>query len=216
VIAVLASLVVLSGPVAGKLIRRSNSLAAYSTIRQTFAAARLQAIKRVTNVVVEASLTTDGRLRLRTFQDRANDETTPQPADEAAAAGNFVQDTGSFASSPATDEPILAEVTLDSGVRIWKRGGTKEDLTDGVAFDTYHDDSAVVDRVAFLPSGGIVTPEAANSGVACASGGRGIYFADAAGMNFFRVSVDSDFSGKLRVDKYVDGDGYQPRNWTWK
>lgn len=216
VIAILGFLVVLSGPVAGKLIRRSYDLAAYSTVRQTLASARLQAVKRVANVVVEVSLTPDRRLRLRTFQDRANDESTPLPAAETAAAGNFRQDTGSFAGSPATDEPTLAEVTLDSGVRVWKRGGTKDDLNDGVAFDTYNGDSALIDRIAFLPTGGIVSPEAANSGAASASGGRGIYIADSAGLNFFRVSVDSDFSGRLRIDKYVEGAGYQPRNWTWK
>jgi prepilin-type N-terminal cleavage/methylation domain-containing protein len=215
VLAILSFLVVLSGPVAGKLIRRSNGLAAYSTVRQTLTAARLQAVRRVANVVVEVSLTSDKHLRLRTFQDRANDESTPLPNDETAAAGNFVQDAGVFASSPATDEPTLADVTLGAGIRLWKRGGTMDDVNEGIAFDTYSADSSLVDRIVFLPTGGIASPEAANSGVPTATGGRGIYFADSAARNFFRVTVDGDFSGRLRVDKYVEGSGYQPSNWKW-
>jgi prepilin-type N-terminal cleavage/methylation domain-containing protein len=215
VIAILSFLVVLSGPVAGKLIRRSNGLAAYSTVRQTLAMARLQAVRRSANVVVEVSLTPDKHLRLHTFQDRANDETTPLPNDETAAAGNFLQDAGAFAGSPATDEPTLADVTIGAGTRLWKRGGTMDDISGAVAFDTYSDDSSLVDRIVFLPTGGIASPEAANSGVPTGTGGRGIYFADSGGRNFFRVTVDGDFSGRLRVDKYVEGSGYQPSNWTW-
>lgn len=213
-IAVLSSLVVLSAPVAGKLIRRSHGLAAYSTVRQTLASARLQAVRRVANVVVEVSLTSDKRLRLRTFQDRANDETVPLPADETSAAGNFVQDAGAFAGSPATDEPTLADVEFGAGIRVWKRGGAKDDLTDGVAFDTYSA-SSIVDRIVFLPTGGIASPEGANSAAPTPTGGRGIYFADSSGRNFFRVTVEGDFSGRLRVDKYVEGYGYRPSNWTW-
>jgi prepilin-type N-terminal cleavage/methylation domain-containing protein len=215
VIAVLSSLVVLSAPVAGKLIRRSNGLAAYSTVRQTLASARLQAVRRVANVVVEMSLTSDKRLRLRVFQDRAQDETTPLPADESAAAGNFVQDTGTFAGSPATDEPTLADVTFGTGIRVWKRGGAEDDLSEGVAFDTYGANSALVDRIVFLPTGGIASPEGANSAAPTSTGGRGIYLADSAGRNFFRVTVDGEFSGRLRVDKYVEGYGYRPSNWKW-
>lgn len=215
VIAILSSLVVLSGPVAGKLIRRSNGLAAYSTVRQTLAMARLQAVRRTAIVVVEVSLTPDRRLRLHTFQDRANDETTPLPSDETAAAGNFLQDAGAFAGSPATDEPTLADVTIGASTRVWKRGGTMDDISGAVAFDTYGADSSLVDRIVFLPTGGIASPEASTSGVPTGTGGRGIYFADSGGQNFFRVTVDGDFSGRLRVDKYMEGSGYQPSNWTW-
>lgn len=215
VLAILSFLVVLSGPVAGKLIRRSNSFAAYSTVRQTLGMARLQAVRRTANVVVEVSLTPDKHLRLRTFQDRANDESTPLPNDETAAAGNFVQDAGVFASSPATDEPTLADITLGANTRLWKWGGSKDDVSAGVAFDAYGGDTSLVDRIVFLPTGGIASPEAANSGAPTGTGGRGIYFADSGGQNFFRVTVDGDFLGRFRVDKYVEGSGYQPSNWKW-
>lgn len=202
-------------PTASKLIRHSNNLGAYSTVQQVLAAARLQAVRRGANVVVEISLTPTKQIRLRTFQDRANDTTSPLPADEAAAAGNFVQDTGTFATSPGTDEPTLGDFTLPPGVRLWKSGGTKDDLAAAAAFDGYPGAASVLDKVVFLPGGGIVPPVGSNSGLPNASGGRGIYFADPDGMNFFRVTVDSNFSAKFRVDKFVPGTGYVSSGWKW-
>src|SRR6266545_1029986 len=109
VIILIGFFVALAGPLAGKLIRRSEDMAALSTIRQALAVARLEAVKRSANVVVEVSQvsSSDKRIRLHTFADRANDATAPLPADEAAAAGNCRQDAGTFATSPATDEPTL-------------------------------------------------------------------------------------------------------------
>jgi hypothetical protein len=216
VLTIFSSLALLTGPVAGKLIRRSHGLAGYLTVRQAIASARLQAVRRVAPVVVELSLTADKRLRVHTFQDRANDVTTPLPADEAGVAGNFVQNSGSFATSPDTDEPTLADVTLPGSIRVWRHGGSKDDCTDGVSFDSYNADATLVNRIVFLPTGGIALPEASNSGTPGVAGGRGIYLADSAGLNFFRVTVDNDLLGRLRVDKYVEGVGYQPRNWTWR
>lgn len=202
-------------PTAGKLIRHSSNLGAYSSVQQVLAAARLQAVRRGANVVVEISLTPTNQIRLRTFQDRANDRTSPLPADEAAAAGNFVQDTGTFATSPATDEPTLDDFTVAPGVLLWKSGGTKHDLAAAAAFDGYPGAGTVVDRIVFLPGGGIVPPQGSNSSLPTSSGGRGLYFADPQGMNFFRVTVDSNFSAKFRVDKFVPGTGYVASGWKW-
>lgn len=202
-------------PTAGRLIRHTNSLGAYSTVQQVLAGARLQAVKRGANVVVEISLTPTNQIRLKTFQDRAKDTTSPLPADEKAAAGNFQQDTGTFVTSPATDEPTLADFTVPPGVILWKSGGTKNDLASAAAFDEYPDAAGVTDRIVFLPGGGILPPVGGNSGLPDATGGRGIYFGDERGMNFFRVTVDSNYSAKFRVDKLVPGSGYVSSGWTW-
>ena len=94
VVSLIGLVAMIAVPTAGRLIRHTNSLGAYSTVQQVLAGARLQAVKRGANVVVEISLTPTKQIRLRTFQDRANDKTSPLPADEQAAAGNFVQDIG--------------------------------------------------------------------------------------------------------------------------
>jgi prepilin-type N-terminal cleavage/methylation domain-containing protein len=202
-------------PAAGKLIRHSRDFGALASIRQVLAAGRLQAVKNGANIVVEISLTPENQIRFRTFRDRANDTTTPLPADEQAAAGNFQQDVGTFATSPATDEPTLSDFNVTAGVFLWKQGGTKGDLAAAAAFDKYAGDATLVNRIVFLPNGGIVPPQASDCGLPTNSGGRGIYFADGDGKNFFRVTIDSNLSGKFRVDKYVPGTGYVSSGWTW-
>jgi prepilin-type N-terminal cleavage/methylation domain-containing protein len=215
VMALIGIVAVVAVPVAGKIIRHSNGLGAFANLRQVLATARLQAIKRGANVVVEISLTPEKQIRLHTFQDRANDTTSPLPADELAKAGNYKQDTGTFATSPATDEPTLADVTLAPGVYLWKQSGTQNDLAAAAAFDGYAGNATLTDRVVFLPSGGIAPPESTGCGLPTSSGGRGIYFGDYLGKNFFRVTVESNLSGKLRVDKYVAGSGYVSSGWIW-
>lgn len=212
VLALIGLVSVIAMPVAGRLIRHSRGLGAFSTVRQVLATARLQAVKRGTNVVVEVSLTDEKSIRLRTFQDRANDTTNPLPAAERTAAGNFRQDTFFPAS---LNEPTLGEFTVAQGISVWKQGGTKNDLGEGAAFDKYAGDTSVVDRIVFLPSGGILAPQDTACGAPTPSGGRGLYFADDQGKNFFRVTVETNTSGKFRVDKYVPGVGYVTRGWSW-
>ena len=214
VMALIGIVSVVAVPVAGKIIRHSNGLGAFANLRQILATARLQAIKRGANVVVEISLTPANLIRLHSFQDRANDTTSPLPADEVAKAGNYQQDTGTFATSPGTDEPTLGDITL-AGVLLWKQSGARNDVSTAAAFDGYAGNAALTHRIVFLPSGGIVPPESTSCGLPTFSGGRGIYFADAQGKNFFRVTVESNLSGKLRVDKYVAGSGYVSSGWIW-
>jgi Tfp pilus assembly protein FimT len=215
-IAILGALALLAAPAASKLIRRSQAVAAYSSLRQVLASARLQAVKRGANVVVEISQTPEKRIRLHTFQDRANDETNPLPADEEGATGNFQQDTGTFATSPGTDEPTLGDVILPSTMVVWKENGAKYDADAGIAFDEYAGNATLTDRIAFLPTGGIAPPEdGSDSGLPTPTGGRGVYIADSAGKNYFRVTIDSDVSGRLRVDKYRPSVGYQASGWEW-
>lgn len=205
-IAILGTLALLVAPVASKLIRRSQTLAAYSSMRQALAAARLQAVKRGVPVVVQFSLTPEKRIQLHTFQDRVDKE-TPLTSTEQGQVGNLVQD---------ANEPTLGEIVLPSTVAVWKQGGTKNDTGEGIAFDEYNGDSSLTDRVGFLATGGIFPPEdTGTSGLPNLSGGRGIYFADSAGKNYFRVTIDSDISGRLVVDKYQAGTGYKATGWTW-
>jgi len=215
VFALIGLVLLIAVPAAGKLIRHSRDLGAFANVRQVLAGARLHAVRRGANVVVEISLTPQNQIHLRTFQDRANDTTSPFPADEQAAAANFVRDAGSFATSPGTDEPILGELTIVDGVRLWKSGGSPDDLAAAAAFDGYAGNAALTNRIVFLPGGGILSPESTSCGLPTASGGRGIYFADADGKNFFRVTVENNLNGKFRVDKYVPGTGYVSSGWTW-
>jgi prepilin-type N-terminal cleavage/methylation domain-containing protein len=221
-VAILGLLSLLAAPFAGKIIRRSQTLAAYSSMRQALAAARLQAVKRGVNVVVLFSVTPEKKIQMHTFQDRANTEAALTAAQEAAAS-NFEQDTFGPPTDP-TNEPTLGEFLLPSTVVVWKQGGTKDDTGAGIAFDEYTppgsltSDPALTDRVAFLPTGGIAPPEdTTTSGLPNSAGGRGIYVADFAGKNYFRVTVDSDVSGRLRVEKYqADAPvGYRASGWTW-
>ena len=241
VIFLIGLLAAFASPSAAKWIRRSEDLAACTAVRQVLAVARLEAVKRTANVVVEITLGPDNRIRLRTFQDRANDAIptcaggsnvgkpctldsecpgstckSKLPADEATAAGNGVQDIGTFSTSPATDEPTLGDVSLSAKIHFWKQGGGKDDVSDAVHFDTYRGIATLTDRIIFLATGGITPPEDAASGAVTTTGGRGVYFADWQGKNYFRVTVESDLSGKGRLDKYVEGSGYVPAGWKWQ
>jgi len=111
-------------------------------------------------------------------------------------------------------EPILGDVTLSSRIRLWK-GVFEDDVGNAVLFDNCSGDSSSR-CILFRPGGGISPPSA---GPATPSGGRGIYVADWQGKNYFRVTVESDLSGKCRTDKYVEGSGYSPPSpatkWGW-
>ena len=79
VVAIVGLLALISIPLAGKIIRRTQDLAGYSSIKQTLASARLQAVKRQANVVVVVSIANPSqRIRLLTFQDRAKHAGLPR------------------------------------------------------------------------------------------------------------------------------------------
>jgi type II secretory pathway pseudopilin PulG len=124
--------------------------------------------------------------------------------------GNGTQDAG---------EPTLANITLPVRIHFWKQGdiGTKDSVAGAALFDAclgLPDPSGRC--LVFLPSGGITRPA---SGLPTGTGGRGLYFADWQGKNYFRLTVESDLSGKGRVDKYIEGSGYFPpspaNRWSW-
>lgn len=202
VIVLIGILVALTGPVAGKLIRRSEDMAALSSVRQVLAVARLEAIKTSTNVVVIVGKNPSNMIHLKSFRDKA-DLTTASGDD-----GNGVQDAG---------EPTLGDVTLSPRSHLWKQGGSQDDVGGAVLFITCAGDASSR-CIVFLPGGGISVPSP-DPNPTTPTDGKGIYFADWQGKNYFRVTVESNLSGKARVDKYVEGSGYYPpspaRRWSW-
>ena len=208
---VVASLVamgaVVAVPFAGTMIRRAEGVGAVNTIQATLAAARLQAVKTGVNVVVVISQNANNGISLQTFRDKA-DLTVSSEND-----GNGKLETG---------EPILSAVDLDTHVHLWSYGGTKDDLAASAVFDGYVINGAVdadlTNRIIFLPTGGIAAPQNGNSGLpqATAPYGRGVYFADVTGKNFFRVTISSTIASGTRVDKYAAGKGYVSGSWSWQ
>ena len=207
VVGVMAMGLLMAMPFAGTMIRRAEGVGAVNTIRATLASARLQAIKTGANVVVVISKTSNNGIRLESFRDKAN--LTATSNDD----GDCVQEGG---------EPSLPPVDIDTHVRFWKYGGSKDDLAAGAAFDGYLVNGVVnsdlTHRIVFLPTGGIAAPQGANSGSpqATAPFGRGIYFADVMGKNYFRITVSSTIASGARVDKYVPGKGYVSDVWAWQ
>jgi hypothetical protein len=205
--ALLAMGVLVATPYAGTLIRRAEGVGAVNTIRATLASARLQAVKSGANVVLVIGKGSGNSIRLTSFRDKAD------LAVVSANDGNGVQDDG---------EPSFPAVDVDTHIHLWKYGGTKDDLSSGVAFDGYVINGtlngALSDRIVFLPNGGILLPQNSNSGapVATAPFGRGIYFADQNGKNFFRVTISTAIASGTRVDKFVPGTGYVTGNWSWQ
>ena len=196
VVALIGMAVVMATPAAGPIFRRSEVLAAVTTIRATLAAARLQAVKSGANVVVVVSRNSNNGVHLDVFRDKA-DLAAASPND-----GDLVQESG---------EPLLSAVDI-----------AKDDLAASAPFDGYFVNSVLdptlKNRIVFLPTGGISLPQNSNSGTPQASSpqGRGIYFADAAGRNFVRVTIASAISSEARVDKYESGRGYVSSYWGWR
>lgn len=207
VISLMAMGVLVTMPFAGTMIRRAEGAGAVNTIRATLASARLQAVKTGANVVVVFSKNANNGIRLQMFRDKAS-LTAFSPND-----GDCVQESG---------EPNLPAVDVDTHLHFWQHGGTRDDLATGVAFDGYvvngAADATLTHRIVFLPTGGIAAPQNSNSGSpqATAPYGRGIYFADVVGKNFFRITISNTISSGTRVDKYVAGSGYIGGNWAWQ
>ena len=207
VISLMSIGVLFAMPFAGTMIRRAEGAGAVNTIRATLAAARIQAVKTGANVVVVVSRSQNNGVRLVTFRDKAS--LTASSAND----GDGIQETG---------EPTLAQVDIDPHLRLWKFGGVKDDLATAVPFDGYIVNDALnaslTNRIVFQPTGGIAAPKNANSGApqATAPFGRGIYFADVTGKNYFRVTMPNTIASGARVDKYVPGQGYVSGAWGWQ
>jgi type II secretory pathway pseudopilin PulG len=206
-VAIMAMGVLIAMPFAGTMIRRAEGVGAVNTIRAALASARLQAVKTGANVVLVISKQSGNSIHLESFRDKASLTTS------SANDGNGVQDAGEPSSPPAD---------VDSHLHFWMHGGVKDDVDTGIAFDGYIVngalDAGLTHRVIFLPTGGILLPQNGNSGspAATAPFGRGIYFADVNGRNYFRITISTVIASGTRVDKYVPGKGYVSENWSWQ
>jgi type II secretory pathway pseudopilin PulG len=207
VISLMSIGVLFAMPFAGTMIRRAEGAGAINTIRATLASARIQAVKTGANVVVLVSRSQNNGVRLLTFRDKAS------LTSSSTNDGNGVQESG---------EPTLSQTDLDPHLHLWKYGGVKDDLATAAVFDGYvvNDvlDAGLTNRMVFQPTGGIAAPKNANSGAPqpTAPFGRGIYFADATGKNYFRVTMSNTIASGARVDKYVPGQGYVSGAWGWQ
>ena len=207
VISLMSIGVLFAMPIAGIMIRRAEGAGAVNTIRATLASARIQAVKTGANVVVVVSRSPNYGVRLLTFRDKAS--LTASSAND----GDGVQESG---------EPTLGMIDMDTQLHLWKFGGAKDDVATAAAFDGYlvNDvlNADLKNRIVFQPTGGIAAPKNSNSGApqATAPFGRGIYFADATGKNFFRVTMSNTIASGARVDKYVPGQGYVSGAWSWQ
>ncbi len=207
VISLMAMGVLISMPFAGTMIRRAEGAGAVNTIRATLASARLQAVKTGANVVVVFSKNANNGIHIQIFRDKA-DLAATSPND-----GDCVQESG---------EPDLPPVDVDTHLHFWQHGAAMDDLDTGVAFGGYVvngvADATLTHRIVFLPTGGIAAPQNGDSGSpqAAAPYGRGIYFADVVGKNFFRITIASTIQSGTRVDKYLSGSGYIAGNWAWQ
>lgn len=206
-IGVMAMGILVATPFAGTMIRRAEGVGAVNTIRATLASARLQAVRTGANVVVVISRNPDNSIHLASFRDKA-DLTSSSGND-----GNGTQEAG---------EPSYPPVDVDTHLHLWQHGGARDDVSAAVAFDGYLIngtlDTGLTRRIIFVPTGGVLAPQNANSGTPQPTSpfGRGIYFADVTGKNFFRITVSSTVATETRVEKYVAGRGYVSGNWSWQ
>ena len=194
-------------PFAGTMIRRAEGVGAINTIRATLASARIQAVKSGANVLVVISKSANNGIHLETFRDKASLTST------SANDGDCVQESG---------EPGLNPVDIDPHLHLWQYGGVKDNLATAAVFDGYmvNDvlNAGLTNRIVFLPTGGIAAPKNANSGApqSTAPFGRGLYFADLSGKNYFRITFSNTIASGARVDKYVLGKGYVSGSWGWQ
>jgi type II secretory pathway pseudopilin PulG len=200
------------------IVRRERMKTAVREIYSQVLAARMQAVRRDANVVLQVDL---ARRELTTWAE--------------SAPANFVRDE-SDALLSIRPMPSLVSVRSVSG---------PANGPDGIAFDAYAGNPALVDRVVFGSNGVLVRPQASNSraprkpstvtgdvpstSVNCLPAGcRGIYLADRAtggpNRNLFRISVD-DFGrvGKASLLKWLPPEqggnagerDFVPPPWKW-
>lgn len=224
VITLVSILVLFTAGFRGIQARRVRLTGAAREIRSLLWQARAEAISSGQPVVARF----DGAAnKVTVFRDYSANASFPHTGALATGDGNGVQDTYGTASD---NEPTLHVYILPAPVVFRSPGGPPGD-GNCIAFDgcvAKFGAAPVNDRVIFLPDGTSVAPTAANSQapVALSDGTytcvscKGIYLADSAARDYFRISVDdSGLGGKVNVLKYLGTSGatgkYGPQPWQW-
>ncbi len=196
---ILSLLALMAIPATEKIVRRVRTESTVSGVQRILNQARLEAIKRGVQVVVLAQAgPSTSPIQLTSFLD---------------ANGNFQLDAG---------ETVLNTYNSGWGRMVyWIQGGTAGDMNTAVPFDTYTvggtAEASLKHLVAFLGSGGIAVPAAANSAVPTGTAGRGIYVADDMGLNYFRVTIYSNLISRPVVEKYdTTASAYVAGGWQWQ
>ena len=215
--AILASVCLFAGAYLRTILRREKVKASVRQIYTLVLAARMQALRHDSNVVLHVDL--------------AAREVTAW----ADTSPNFIRD---------STEPVLDSYRLPTDL-VFRSVGGAINGSDSVAFDDYLGNPSLVDRVVFRSDGSLVAPQAANSqppsrplsystnvppgSVNCSAAGcRGIFVADrsddGADRNLFRISVD-DYSrvGKASLLKWLPTEqggntgerNFVPPPWKW-
>jgi prepilin-type N-terminal cleavage/methylation domain-containing protein len=209
VLAIIGIVGLFSVPAIAKTFRRMQSQTALGGISRAATSARLGAIQGVSGATATAPPTpvvllmekggTGEQIRLRSFVD---------------ANQNYAFDTG---------ERVLDDLLFPDRFVYWKRGGTKGSLGEAAPFSTYQPpaatapDTALANRIVFLPNGAIAVPQDTASARPTKDAGRGIYFADRDGLNYFRVTIYSDSLARPVAEKWVDAStGYATAGWSYK
>jgi prepilin-type N-terminal cleavage/methylation domain-containing protein len=215
--AILASVCLFAGAYLRTILHREKLKASVREIYSLVLAARMQALRHDSNVVLQIDL--------------AAREMTSW----ADASANFVRD---------STEPVLMSYPFPADL-VFRSVNGAVNGSESVAFDSYLGDPSLVDRIVFRSDGSLVAPQAANSqppfrpvsyganvppgSVNCPPAGcRGIFVADrsdgGANRNLFRISVD-DYSriGKASLLKWLPAEqggnsgeeNFVPPPWKW-
>jgi prepilin-type N-terminal cleavage/methylation domain-containing protein len=223
VMAILGALLAFGVPAVGKMLRRMECASGLSGMARVLNSARLAAIKGVSGATA-ATPTTPAvpPAPVVVMIEKGG------PKDDQIRVWSFIDTNQSY--NFTTGERILDDIVFPRTLVFWKHGDgdvAKGDIDKAVFFDTYTPPvsiageptgDALTDRIVFLPNGGIVRPQEEKDSVPpTPTGGRGIYFADNKGLNYFRVTIYGDTVARAVSEKWIDDtSGYATTAWSWK
>lgn len=198
-------------PAIAKTLRRMQSQSTLSGIARAATSARLGAIRGVSG----ATATTPPAPVVLLIEKGGKGE--------QIHLRSFVDANQDYAFDTTDGDRLVDDVLFPDRFVFWKQGGTKGDLDEAAPFSTYQPptatapDATLANRIVFLPNGAIAVPQDTASARPTKDAGRGIYFADRDGLNYFRVTIYSDTLARPVSEKWVDAStGYTTAGWSFK